>query len=71
MRGLFRVQSPESREAELQRSRMTTELIQLTNEPKTDVVATVISAVPTAVSGTSVTRVVDPRPIVKVPALVY
>jgi hypothetical protein len=45
------------------RSRMTTELIQLTNQPKTEVGdETEISAVPTAESGTSVTRVVVPRP---------
>jgi hypothetical protein len=44
------------------RSRMTTELIQLTNQPKTVVVVTVISVVPIAASGTSVTRVVVPRP---------
>jgi hypothetical protein len=41
---------------------MTTELIQLTNQPKTVVVVTVTSVVPIAVSGTSETRVVAPRP---------
>jgi hypothetical protein len=54
----------ESREAELQRSRMTTELIQLTNQSKTEA-EEVISAEPTAVSGTSATRVVVPRPTPK------
>jgi hypothetical protein len=43
-------------------SRPTTELIQLTNQPKPEVVVTVISVDPIAVSGTSVTRVVAPRP---------
>jgi len=57
----FRVQSSEFREAELQRSRMTTELIQLTNQTKTAVVAA-ISADPIAESGTSETRDVVPRP---------
>ena len=42
--------------------RMTTELIQLTNQPKPAVVATAISDVPIAGSRTSATRVVDPRP---------
>ena len=42
---------------------MTTELIQLTNQPKTEEVGvTVTSDEPTAVSGTSATRVVAPRP---------
>jgi hypothetical protein len=41
---------------------MTTELIQLTNQPKTAEVATDISDVPTAESGTSETREVEPRP---------
>gem|GEM_PF-2957357 len=41
---------------------MTTELIQLTNQPKPDVVVTAISDVPIAVSGTSVTRAAVPRP---------
>jgi hypothetical protein len=50
------------REAEPQRSRITTELIQLTNQPKTEAVDTVISEVPRAESGTSATRVVAPRP---------
>ena len=54
--------STEFRETELQRSRMTTELIQLTNQPKTEAVVTETRAVPTAVSGTSVTRADAPRP---------
>jgi len=41
---------------------MTTELIQLTNQPKTEEVVTVISAEPIAESGTSVTRDFAPRP---------
>ena len=52
----------ELRTHELQRSRMTTGLIQLTNQPKTVAAATVISAAPTAESGTRVTREVVPRP---------
>jgi hypothetical protein len=41
---------------------MTTELIQLTNQPKTVAVVTAISDVPIAESGTSATRVEAPRP---------
>ena len=41
---------------------MTTELIQLTNQPKPDADGTVISVVPKAESGTSATRVVVLRP---------
>jgi hypothetical protein len=46
----------------VQRPRIPTELIQLTNQPKTAVAATAISDAPTAESGTSVTRVEVPRP---------
>ena len=42
--------------------RMTTELIQLTNQPKTAEVATGISDAPLAESGTSERREVAPRP---------
>ena len=41
---------------------MTTELIQLTNQPKTDAAVTATSVAPSAESGTSVTRDVAPRP---------
>jgi len=41
---------------------MTTELIQLTNQPKPVEAAKVISDVPKEESGTRVTRVVAPRP---------
>ncbi len=50
---------------ELQRSRMTTELIQLTNQPKTVEEVTAISVDPKAGSGTSETRVAAPRPTPK------
>ena len=51
-----------SESSKKQRSRMTTELIQLTNNAEAVVEVTVISVVPLADSGTSVTRVEDPRP---------
>ena len=41
---------------------MTTELIQLTNDAKAEGGVTGISVVPTAASGTSVMRAVEPRP---------
>ena len=58
----MRVGLSEFREAELQRSRTTTELIQLTNQPKPVVVVVVggTSDAHTAASGSSAIREVEP-----------